>query len=66
MLNIKHMCPDWDFMLIGPNDPEWRECFCGGYYEEDLCGHEEHDHGICSDCGEDVTDFLISKIDFFD
>lgn len=28
------------------------------------CEHEEHDHGICLDCGEDITQLLISKIDF--
>ena len=23
-----HRCPDWDFMLIGPDDPEWESCLC--------------------------------------
>lgn len=23
-----HFCPDWDFMLVGPNDPESTACLC--------------------------------------
>ena len=25
------------------------------------CDHPEHDHGICLDCGEDITNDLVSK-----
>lgn len=24
-----HYCPDWDFMPICPEDPEWDMCTCG-------------------------------------
>jgi len=24
-----HFCPDWDGMIVGPNDPEWAMCLCG-------------------------------------
>lgn len=24
-----HFCPDWDFLLIGPGDPEMDCCGCG-------------------------------------
>ena len=24
-----HFCPDWDFMLIGPDSPEKDGCLCG-------------------------------------
>lgn len=23
-----HFCADWDFMLVGPVDPEWECCTC--------------------------------------
>jgi len=23
-----HFCPDWDFMLVGPEDPEQEGCTC--------------------------------------
>lgn len=25
----------------------------------DPCLHDEHDHGYCLDCGEDITDSLV-------
>lgn len=24
-----HQCPDWDFMVVGPNEPEAAGCTCG-------------------------------------
>jgi hypothetical protein len=30
------------------------------------CDHYEHDHGICYDCGEDITQTLVSQADFLD
>jgi hypothetical protein len=24
----EHYCPDWDYLLIGPEDPEWGCCLC--------------------------------------
>lgn len=27
--------------------------------EEDECPHDEHDHGICLDCGKDIFDDLV-------
>lgn len=24
-----HFCPDWDFMVVGPEDPEIEGCLCG-------------------------------------
>lgn len=24
-----HQCPDWDFLVVGPNDPEAQGCLCG-------------------------------------
>lgn len=29
--------------------------------EQDECCHDEHDHGICLDCGADVLDRLIMR-----
>lgn len=29
--------------------------------EEELCPHDEHDHGICLDCGEDIHDSLVER-----
>lgn len=27
--------------------------------EQDECPHDEHDHGICLDCGKDIMDDLV-------
>ncbi len=32
--------------------------------EEDECPHDEHDHGICLDCGKDITDDLVAAAEF--
>ena len=29
-------------------------------YQEE-CPHDEHDHGICLDCGKDIWDDLIDR-----
>ncbi len=29
--------------------------------DEDECMHDEHDHGICIDCGKDISDYLICR-----
>jgi Fe2+ or Zn2+ uptake regulation protein len=29
--------------------------------EENDCPHDEHDHGICLDCGKDITDALVEQ-----
>jgi hypothetical protein len=29
-------------------------------YQEE-CPHDEHDHGICIDCGKDIMDDLIGR-----
>jgi hypothetical protein len=42
------------------------ECYICTPENEEYCEHFEHDHGICLDCGEDITDQLISRIDFKD
>lgn len=28
---------------------------------EEECIHWEHDHGVCMECGEDITDSLVGK-----
>jgi len=28
---------------------------------EEECPHDEHDHGICLDCGKDILDNLIDR-----
>ena len=35
----------------------------GGVLNEDdeQCPHDEHDHGICLDCGKDITDDLVAQ-----
>jgi Fe2+ or Zn2+ uptake regulation protein len=33
--------------------------------EEEECPHDEHDHGICLDCGEDIMDKLISQAEAY-
>lgn len=32
--------------------------------DEDECPHDELDHGICMDCGQDRFDDLVSRADF--
>lgn len=32
-----------------------------GEEDDTECEHEEHDHGICLDCGKDITDELVTK-----
>ncbi len=32
--------------------------------EEDECPHDEHDHGICLDCGLDIYDTLVAAAEF--
>lgn len=27
----------------------------------DCCPHDEHDHGICLDCGKDIMDDLVGR-----
>ena len=29
--------------------------------EDEPCPHDEHDHGICLSCGEDITDDLVGQ-----
>ena len=31
------------------------------YREQQVCGHDEHDHGICIECGADITDTLAGQ-----
>lgn len=31
---------------------------------EDDCCHDEHDHGICLECGKDVMDDLVAAAEF--
>ena len=28
---------------------------------QDECPHDEHDHGVCLDCGKDVFDDLVGR-----
>jgi Fe2+ or Zn2+ uptake regulation protein len=28
---------------------------------EDECPHDEHDHGICLECGKDIMDDLVGR-----
>lgn len=32
--------------------------------EEEECPHDEHDHGICLECGEDIHDQLIAQAEY--
>lgn len=44
---LKHQCPDWDYMHIGPGDPEIEACLCEGQNtgsEECVCGDYRRDH----------------------
>jgi hypothetical protein len=34
--------------------------------EIEECPHDEHDHGICLDCGKDVFDTLLDRADYFE
>lgn len=29
--------------------------------DEEPCEHTEHEHGICSDCGEDIFEDLVAQ-----
>ena len=31
------------------------------YREQQSCDHDEHEHGICIDCGADITDTLAGQ-----
>jgi hypothetical protein len=31
---------------------------------QDECPHDEHDHGICLDCGKDVWDDVVASAEF--
>jgi hypothetical protein len=33
--------------------------------EEEECMHDEHDHGFCLDCGEDIMDKLIGQAEAY-
>ncbi len=35
-----------------------------GEEDEEECPHDEHDHGICLDCGKDVVDDLVAVAEF--
>jgi hypothetical protein len=29
--------------------------------DDDECQHDEHDHGVCLDCGKDITNNLVGR-----
>ena len=31
---------------------------------EEECPHDEHDHGICLDCGKDIFNDLVAQAEF--
>jgi hypothetical protein len=33
-------------------------------YQEE-CPHDEHDHGICLDCGKDIFDDIVGRADIY-
>jgi Fe2+ or Zn2+ uptake regulation protein len=33
---------------------------------QECCPHDEHDHGICLDCGKDNYENLVEAVDFND
>lgn len=37
------------------------ECPDDGVVCSTCCEHEEHDHGVCNDCGEDISDELTCQ-----
>jgi hypothetical protein len=32
--------------------------------DQDECPHDEHDHGICLDCGKDIFDDLVGRAEY--
>lgn len=38
---------------------------CGDSGCQDCCPHDEHDHGICMDCGKDRTDDLVGAAESY-
>jgi len=32
--------------------------------EQETCPHDEHDHGICLDCGKDILDDLVCAAEY--
>jgi hypothetical protein len=34
--------------------------------EQEECPHDEHDHGICLDCGKDIMDDLIGRAELLE
>lgn len=45
------------------------ECDAELHYEDDVCQeccpHDEHDHGICLDCGKDNTDHFVGMAESY-
>lgn len=39
---------------------------CESFVCTECCPHDEHDHGICLDCGADRYNSFIEKVDFND
>jgi len=33
---------------------------------QECCEHDEHEHGVCINCGKDIHDSLVSVVDFED
>ena len=32
--------------------------------DDETCPHDEHDHGICLECGRDIMDDLVAAAEF--
>lgn len=37
-IKVRHHCPEWDLLLIGPEDPEWEACLCEAHPNCEECG----------------------------
>ena len=46
-------------------EPDCPTCACAEaariYREQQVCDHDEHDHGHCLACGADITDTLAGQ-----
>jgi hypothetical protein len=71
----KHACPDWDFMIIHPMDPEILCCTCpevkddNEYNDCEWCveGDGALEDGVCPKCnadwGEEGVDMPIARVE---
>lgn len=36
-IKVAHYCPEWDYLFIKPQDPEWEVCLCDKHPDCEEC-----------------------------